>query len=192
MSRPKTFDPDEALERAMHLFWERGYEGASLRELLEAMEISRQSLYDTFGDKRQLFLRVLSRYRALVSVLIDDHLERSSPTLASLHGFLQYYLAQILQTDRRACLMAMAALELGLRDEEVATHVRDYLESLELAFVRVLRAAARAGELRDDADPVALARSLVTSLMGLSVSARAGLSRTALRQIVTTALSILE
>lgn len=193
MPRVKEFDPELALARAMELFWQQGYEGTSLKQLLEVMGIRRQSLYDTYGDKHSLYLAVLERYRELIMTLVDDHLAREDASLSAVHGFCQHYLSAVMRTDKRACLMASAALELGLRDEEVATKVRNYLSALELALRRVLERAMQAGALRADANPVAMARHLVNSLMGLSVMGRgAGLSRPAMRQLVTTALAVLE
>lgn len=192
MPRIKEFDPDTALGRALELFWRQGYEGTSLKQLLDAMGIRRQSLYDTFGDKHSLFLAVLDRYRDNVMTLVDQHLGEGA-SVASIHGFFQYYLAEIMQTDQRACLMANAALERSLRDPEVATRVHNYLQTLELALRTVLEQARRTGELREDASPVALSRHLVSCLMGLSVMGRgAKLSRPALRQLITTALAALE
>ncbi|MCA9719478.1 MAG: TetR/AcrR family transcriptional regulator [Myxococcales bacterium] len=193
MPRIKEFDPELARERAMGLFWERGYEAASLRDLLSAMGISRQSLYNTFGDKRRLFLSVLDLYAEQVGRLIDDSIGSDSASIDELHGFMQYYWAQVVH-DHGACMMAIAALELGLRDDEVSAKVQAYLFGLETAFTRVLRNAKQLGELRDDADPVALARYLTNCLMGLSVLGRGArtTSRAAVRQLITTTLSILD
>ena len=192
MPRVKEFDPEVARERAMSLFWERGYEAASLRDLLAAMKISRQSLYNTFGDKRRLYLSVLDLYAEQVGTLIDAHIGSDRASVNELHGFMQYYWSEIID-DRGACMMAIAALELGMRDEDVQSKVHDYLFGIETAFVRVLRNAKKRGELRDDAAPVPLARYLTNSLMGLSVLGRgARPSRPAIRQLITTTLSILD
>lgn len=193
MPRVKEFDPDIVLGRALELFWRQGYEGTSLKQLLDAMGIRRQSLYDTFGDKHSLYLAVLDRYHDMIMTLVEMHLVGENASIESIHGFFQYYLHEVMRTDRRACLMACAALELGLRDDEVSTRVRNYLGALELALRDVLERARKAGTLRDDASPVALSRDLVSSLMGISVMARgAGYSRTAMRQLVTSALAVLE
>jgi TetR/AcrR family transcriptional repressor of nem operon len=188
--RVKEFDPEDALERAMGLFWSEGYEGTTLSRLLDHMGIQRQSLYDTFTDKRTLYLMVLERYRRQMMVLIDEHLAPEGASLPAVHGFFQYYLAEVLRTEQRSCMMANAALELALRDEEVARVVREYLEALELALRNALQRARRSGELPPEANPIALARHLVSCLMGMSVMSRgAGLSRPALRQLVASALA---
>ena len=76
MARPKAFDVERALDRAVEVFWTRGYEATSLCDLLEHMEIGRQSLYDTFGDKHGLFLAALERYRRAMSQSLLGALER--------------------------------------------------------------------------------------------------------------------
>ena len=79
MSRPKEFNPDDAIEKAMQVFWHKGYEATSMEDLLSAMDLNRGSLYDTFGDKRQLFLKVMDRY-------CTNFVGRSSPSQPTRAG----------------------------------------------------------------------------------------------------------
>ncbi len=189
MPRVKEFDPEAALERAMGLFWSRGYEGTTLSHLLEEMGIRRQSLYDTFTDKRTLYLMVLERYRDQVMAIVDDQLGRSDASVGAIQGFFETYLAMVLR-EHRSCLMANASLELALHDEDVAEAVHEYLLALELALRGTLQRAQRAGELPEGIKPVPTARHLVNCLMGMSVMSRgAGLSRPAMRQLMHSALA---
>ena len=121
MARAKEFDREAVLDRAMELFWSQGYEATSLQALLEHMQIGRQSLYDTFGDKRQLFLEALDRYG---KVHIDKMLDRLNETNASLESIREYF-ADFVRfysspRTRRGCLVANSTLELVPHDEEVA------------------------------------------------------------------------
>lgn len=213
MPRVKEFDPEAALERALDLFWRRGYEATSLRELVEHMGIPRQSLYDTFGDKRSLFLKVLARYeeQALqntVKLLQID--EIPSHRLATdeeararavkfmrspvaLRGFFETYLHEVvLDPERGSCLMANTALEVGEEDPEIRAVVRAYFQRVEEAFFAALSAGVEAGELRPSHDLRALARHLVNAFYGLGIMGRSGASRLALRQMVDVALSVTE
>ena len=213
MPRVKEFDPAVALDRALDLFWRRGYEATSLRELVEHMEIQRQSLYDTFGDKRSLFLKVLARYeeQALentVKLLQPDAIPsyrlatdpdakaravqfmRSS---VALRGFFETYLHEVVRASARgSCLMANTALEVGNEDPEIQAVVRGYFQKIEDAFFGALSAGVEAGELKPSHDLRALARHLLNAYYGLGIMGRAGASRAALRQMIDVALSVVE
>lgn len=201
MSRIKEFEPEKAIDRALDLFWRLGYEGASMRDLLEHMKISRQSLYDTFGDKRSLFLKVLARYEALAVAGMLDTLTRMSwarpierPLTAgvAIRGYFELFLSEVaLDRPRGSCLMANTAIEVGTTDPEIQAVVRAYFTRVEDALHAVLVRAHEAGELPANRDPRALARHLLNVLHGLGVMSRAGASRMALRQMIDVGLSVL-
>ena len=192
MARTKEFDPEEALDRALDIFWRRGYEGTSLRDLLEGMDISRQSLYDTFGDKRSLFLKVLARYETLAMEGMIQLLAGKG-SLTAIRGFCEYFLAEIvLDTDRGSCLMASTAIEVGRADPEIQTVVKTYFGRVESAIHAVLAGSMEAGQIAEDRDLRALARHLVNAIHGLGIMGRAGTSRPAMRQMLNAALSVLD
>lgn len=192
MARTKEFDPAEALDLALDLFWRRGYEGTSLRDLLEAMDVSRQSLYDTFGDKRSLFLKVLARYEKLAMDGMIRLLEGRG-TLAAIRGFCEYFMSEIVHdTDRGSCLMASTAIEVGRDDPEIQAVVKAYFARVEAVIHAALVGAMEAGEIDADRDLRAYARHLVNALHGLGIMGRAGASRPALRQMLNVALSVLD
>ncbi len=192
MARTKEFDPTEALDLALDVFWRCGYQGHSLRDLLEGMEIARQSVYDTFGDKRSLFLKVLARYEHLALRGMVQHLEAGG-TVAAIRGFCEHFMAEVVHNrDRGACLMAKTAIEVGPTDPEIQAVVKAYFGRVEAAFHEVLTRAAKAGEVHPDSDARALARHLVNTLHGLGIMGRSGASRPALRQMLNVALSVLE
>jgi TetR/AcrR family transcriptional repressor of nem operon len=177
--RTKGFEPGEALDAAMHLFWRKGYGATSMRDLLDGMGIGRGSFYDTFGDKHTLFLASLDRFQQLRTSWIDEVLEDSGlggieevfrRTVDSLVGF----------EPRRGCLMANTAVELGPHDILVADKISRYVRHTEAIFERALIRAQEAGEIPADRDPRALACFLVNTLHGLRVLARAGTDRAVL------------
>jgi TetR/AcrR family transcriptional repressor of nem operon len=192
MSRSKEFDPEAALDRALDLFWRRGYEGASLRDLLEHMDIPRQSLYDTFGDKRSLFLKVLTRYEQLMMEGLFRLLEHRT-TVTAIRGFFETFLAEVvLTTNRGSCLMANTAIEVGTDDPEIHAAVRTYFARVEETFYTVLAGTREIGQLPEGLELRPTARHLVNSMYGLGIMGRAGVSRLALRQMVDVALSVLK
>jgi TetR/AcrR family transcriptional regulator, transcriptional repressor for nem operon len=151
LARTKEFRPEEALDAAMQLFWCRGYEATSMRDLLDGMGIGRGSFYNTFGDKHALFLASLDRFRELRTSWIDEVLEDSGlggieevfgRTVDSLVGF----------EPRRGCLMANTAVELGPHDAQVAEKVSSYVRHTETIFERALIRAQEAEEIPADRD----------------------------------------
>jgi TetR/AcrR family transcriptional regulator, transcriptional repressor for nem operon len=188
--RTKEFEPGEALDAAMQLFWRNGYAATSIRDLLDGMGIGYGSLYNTFGDKHALFLACLDRFRELRTSWIDEVLEDSGlsgieevfwRTVDGLVGF----------EPRRGCLLANTAVELGPHDAEVAAKISRYVRHTEAVFERAVIRAQEAGEISADRDPRALARFLVNALHGLRVLARVGTDRAVLEDVVRVALDVL-
>ena len=193
MPRPKEFNPDDAIEKAMQVFWHKGYEATSVEDLLEAMDLNRGSLYDTFGDKRQLFLKVIDRYcHGFVAEKFSllDHPGPALPTLRRfIHGMVESGLAD---PQRRGCLIANTVMELSPHEEEIAGTLRRVLKMAEDTFFRVLTRAKQQGELNNDKDPRTLARFLTTMMQGTIVMIKAGASADAVNQTADTALSVLD
>jgi AcrR family transcriptional regulator len=188
IGRPRTFDADEALDRALQVFWEKGYEGAAISDLTTAMGINRPSLYAAFGSKEELFRRVMDRYvegpagyayRALAEPTARAVAERL------LRGAIDHL------TDPRTprgCLLIHGALSCG----EESAAVRRELSSRRVAGEAELRArfkrAISDGDLSASANPAGLARYFVTLLDGLAVQAVDGASRRDLERVAELAL----
>jgi AcrR family transcriptional regulator len=188
LGRPRAFDPDTALERAMHVFWAKGYEGASLSNLTRAMRINRPSLYSAFGNKEQLFRKVLDRYmdgpvaffgRALAAPKARDVVE-------------QIFLgtARMAENPRipAGCLMVQGALACGngsVRKEVAARRV-----AAEVALRRRLQRAKREGDLPKNADPAELAHYVMTVMRGMAVQTAGGASRAQLHRVAQIALRV--
>lgn len=182
MARPKAFDRDTALQRAITLFREKGYASASTEDLLGAMGIGRQSMYDTFGDKRGLYLAALERYNAdSIGEFTHDMAAGRTP-LGGLEAALKAF-AQRAGTGREGCLGVTAVFEFGRSDPEVAAlseaSARTQLASIE----RQLRDARTAGEVPPDLSVKAAAAFVAASLSGLRVAARGGADMEALEHI---------
>ena len=184
--RPRSFDPDAALERAMHVFWAKGYEGASLSNLTRAMRINRPSLYAAFGNKEQLFRKVLDRYmdgpvayfgKALAAPKARDVVE-------------EIFLSTARMVDDpgipAGCLMVQGALACG--DASVREEVAGRRAAAEVALRRRLQRAKRQGDLPKNADPSELASYVMTVVRGMAVQSAGGASSDQLRRVAQIAL----
>lgn len=190
MTRPKSFDPDQALERAVDAFWQNGYEATSVRDLLDAMQLNRGSLYDTYGDKRQLFEAALTRYLQSVTGSRLTALEAEDAGLNEVRAYFDAFLDRARRgSNRYGCLMTNTCIELAPHDAMIAATARKNFSRLERGFTRALRGAQVRGELAADQDPRTLARFLVGTLQGLQVLSKAGLPIAYLEDVVKTALA---
>ncbi|HEY6260024.1 MAG TPA: TetR/AcrR family transcriptional regulator [Nitrospiraceae bacterium] len=193
MARAKEFNPEDALDKAMQVFWHKGYEATSVEDLLKAMDLNRGSLYDTFGDKRQLFLKVMDRYCTSFVGPKLSLLEQPGPALPTLHRFINGMIeGGLADPQRRGCFISNTVMELSPHEEEIAGRLRQALKLAEDAFFKVLARAKEQGELKDDKDPRALARFLTTMMQGAVVMIKAGTSADVVKQTTETGLSILE
>lgn len=193
MSRTKEFDPDVALDRAMELFWERGFEATSMALLTERLGIGRASLYATFGDKHQLYLAALRRYLQTRDPDPLELLSRPGPVVPAVRALVEAYVHESLTDERRrGCLVVNSATELLPHDQPVTQLVESSWQSLETALSSALIRARAQQELPPDRDPRALARFLLVFLQGVRVLGRATPDPDRLRDAAAQALSLLE
>lgn len=173
MSRPRAFDPEVALEAAMEVFWTQGYRNTSVDDLLGAMGINRWSMYQTFGDKPQLFTRALELYRGRWAAFIELHLaEPSSPRAALMKLFRAQGIQAASDKLARGCLLASSAFEIKELPDDAARMVRESIARLEDRLARKIAEAQSCGEIDPRKDPDALARYLIASMNGIRGAAR--------------------
>ncbi|MEV4169268.1 TetR family transcriptional regulator [Nonomuraea sp. NPDC049709] len=188
MARTKEFDPDAALQQALELFWERGYEATSMADLVERLGVARASIYATFGGKRELYLKALERYLQQRDVVAP--LAQPGPALPAIRAFLDSYVAECLADElRRGCMVVNTAVEFATRDAEVSRKVTESWAGLETALAGALVRARAQGELPAGKDPYALARFLLVLLQGLRVLGRADPDPRRLRDAVEQAMT---
>lgn len=188
MGRPREFDTDDALNRAMHVFWRKGYLGTSLSDLTEAMGINRPSLYAAFGNKESLFRKVLDRYADGPSAYLREALEE--PTARQVAERMMYG-AVDLGTDPRnppGCLWVHGTLSCGDPADPIRQELSARRESSEASLRKRFEQAISEGDLPANCDPAALARFVVTVNCGMSVLAATGATRTELLRVVEIAL----
>jgi len=192
MARTKKFDPKQALAAAMHVFWRLGYENASLDLLMTEMGIARQSLYDTFGDTRALYLRVLAYYRDESHASMRK-LFNSAPTVRD--GFAQLLFglsAESRAQHTRGCLLLSANMERDAGDAVIADFLRRNQAAVESIFREALQRAQSSGELSRKKDPAALARFFVVTIQGMRAMARLKSDRRALKEVARVALAVFD
>src|SRR5262245_31109599 len=186
--RTRQFDVDEALDRALEVFWARGYEGATLSELTQAMGINRPSLYAAFGNKEQLFRKALDHYQTGPQSFLAEALQKPTARAVVEAIFAGFVRMQRRPGNSRGCLIVSGALACG----EEAEPVRLELVRLRQAAVTTLRArferAVQEGDLPKGTDCATLARYIATFLNGLAVQAASGTSEKELRRAAELAM----
>ena len=190
MARPKAFDPERALLKAMSLFWRLGYENTSVEALMREMGVARQSLYDTFGDKRALYLKALAFYRDRTNDAMQRLLETAPSVKAGFAKLLYGLAAETRDQHERGCLLLSANLQRDPKDAIVNDLLRDNQARVEAIFGAALRRAQKAGELSATEDPAALARFFVVTIQGMRAIARLRSDRKALEQVASVALGV--
>src|SRR5881628_3765300 len=188
VGRPRAFDVDEALDRALKVFWRKGYEGASLPDLTRAMGINRPSLYAAFGNKEALFRKALDRYADGPASYVREALDE-----ATARDVVERLLrgAAGLLTDPRnppGCLMVQGALSCGKAGDPIRKELASRRVAGEAAIRRRLERAKSDGDLPADADPADLARYVATVIHGMAVQAASGASRDDLQRVIQTVL----
>src|SRR5712692_1194030 len=154
MARHKEFDRDEALHKAMEVFWSRGYEAASIEDLVKHMGINRQSLYDTFGDKHALYLQALDRYHEVHGRKVSDLLEQPGSVKKTLKQLFQDIVeGSLCDQERRGCFMGNAMSELAGRCKETAARTSSNMAAVEGAFYRALLRGKKDSELKGVRNP---------------------------------------
>ncbi|MQY06721.1 TetR/AcrR family transcriptional regulator [Actinomadura macrotermitis] len=173
MGRAKQFDPDVAVERAMQVFWRKGYGATSPQDLVDALGIGKGSLYNAFGSKHALFELALRRYRDEQAVQLIELLERPGPVPVRLREALELLVRMDLDDpDRKGCMAVNAAAELGGVDQVATDLVRRMLERTESAFQALVEEGQRSGQIDPGRDARKLASLLLTTMIGMRLTAR--------------------
>jgi AcrR family transcriptional regulator len=188
--RPRSFDRQAALRRAMEVFWRRGYEGAAVSDLTRAMGINAPSLYAAFGCKEALFREAVALYNATDGAMTDRALEAAPTARQAVEDMLRVNAAAYANPRRPPGCMVTLAANIGTPE---GAEVREFLaqcrEEGEDALERRLARGVAEGDLPESTDIAALAAFYYTVLQGLSIQARDGASRKALSAIVDCAMA---
>ncbi|MCK9861489.1 TetR/AcrR family transcriptional regulator [Paenibacillus sp. ATY16] len=191
MTRSKEFDENDVLLKAMHLFWEKGYEKTSLQDLVEHMGIHRRSMYATFGDKHSLYVKTLELYEKQKRATIQEAIARGY-TAKQVIRFLFDYLIEVDDDRPVGCLFVNSVTELAMRDPEVRDITTEGFNYTEKVFVDLIQKAQHLGEIPIDKNAEILAASLQTTLIGLRVLVRTSTDKKKLHQIADASIAILD
>ncbi|MFI2435476.1 TetR/AcrR family transcriptional regulator [Streptomyces sp. NPDC018693] len=194
MARTKEFDPDAALQSALELFWRHGYEATSMADLVEHLGIGRASIYATFGNKRDLYLKALDRYGEQQNPYLLHELSRPGPALPAVRALVRRFAAEAADDARRetGCFVTNTAAELAPHDSAAARRVELSWERLETLLHSTLVRAQEQGELDEERDPRALARMLLVLMQGLRVVGKASTDPARVRDAADQALALLD
>ena len=187
----KKFDETEVLERAMTLFWKQGYEATGTAQLIREMGIGRQSVYDTFGSKRDLFLRALRHYAQTNGRLLTSELEGGGNPVERLNRQFKVWGTFALHHEE-GCLMVNTLAELASHDDEVQKILSDHNSGIEIRLRDTLLDAKAAGDLSEDLHARQTARALVALLSGLFLLSKSNPSAEIIDDVVTSAAAMVQ
>lgn len=192
--RPRAYDPQTALQQALGVFWSTGYSGASLDSIATAAGMNRPSLYAAFGDKHALYIKALEQYwefaaASMQQALADNELPLHEALMRFYEGQLSIYFSG--DGQPRGCFAIGTATTEAVEDADIREVLSDRLNRLDAELEARLRIAIDAGELKSDADPVALAVLASSLLHSISIRARAGKSRAELTELARNAVNVI-
>lgn len=184
MARPQEFDRDQVLDAAIAVFRQHGFEGSSATELVTAMGIGRQSLYNSFGDKWQLYRDAVHRY---ATGEIDAHLAALRSSTRAIDG-IQRFLSRVIETARDMCLGISSICEFGTSHADLSEIHERFGTILKTALCERIRRAQAEGDISQDLNPGDAAAFLISTVAGIRISARAGADPKALATVARMAL----
>ncbi|MGO1117955.1 TetR/AcrR family transcriptional regulator [Rhodovibrionaceae bacterium A322] len=191
--RPRKTDPQDVLDRAMKLFWEKGYKGTSFNDLVQATGMAKPGLYATFGDKQQLYEKALTYYfEDLGSPLLEDMAHSSDDLKTAVRKFLEAVIRNSRKVNNpNGCFVVNSLLECADGPEDMAGLARKFDQQRRDVFVTRFLSAQKNHELPASSDPIALADFFASQSLSLAVMSRAGNSRETIDHVLETALSLL-
>ncbi|WP_312116535.1 TetR/AcrR family transcriptional regulator [Brevibacillus reuszeri] len=193
MVRPREFQEDKALEKAMHLFWEKGYEATSLSDLTSRMGIQKPSIYAAFGDKKDLFEAALRKYIHEHASFIRRQLQSVPSAKEAIRSLFEEITAQAYEDDRNCgCFCINTMVELAPHEPRFEVLTREHQLYLSVIFLETIERGKKSGEFQPGVNAKALANTLVVSLIGLTVMMKSRPDRGFVNQSVETILSLLD
>ena len=192
MARTREFDKEAVLAKAVELFTCKGYNGTSAQDLVDSLGISRSSLYDTYGDKNQLFLDAMRKYKEQVTGTMVQFIESSDDVFASIRRIFDYVLNDAVERKLAGgCFMVNASIELAAHNAMVAELVNESMQDIEDAFCQAIQKGQDSGQVSKEHTARALARFLFNTISGIRVAAKSGADKKVYEDIVNVALSTL-
>lgn len=193
MGRPKEFDREEVLQKALYTFWEKGYDATTLPDLLESMGINRSSFYNSFGDKQTLFREVISLYYQQTAIKRLTILQKAKSAKQGLWDYFNHNIdVAVAEYNPGGCLLTNTATTLKTIDEQISKEIVQGVDRMEQALFNLLEKGQFAGEIAPDKDIKAIARLVIAVSYGLNIAARVHSDREMLLDMVKAAMSTLD
>ena len=193
MPRPQTFERNDVLEKAMHVFWAQGYEATSIEDLAQATGLARQSMYNTFGDKHAFFLETLKLYQEMQGRKMLSVLTTSRSVKVGFRRLFQTIVDEaVSEVGCRGCMMVNTVTELAAHDAEIKRFADRAEAQKEVVFAGAIRRAQANGEISSKKNADALAKFLYNAVLGLRVRSTRTPEREGLEVIVEMTLEVLE
>jgi TetR/AcrR family transcriptional repressor of nem operon len=193
MPRQREFNEDEVLEKAIQIFWCKGYHATSAQDLVDALGISRSSLYDTFGDKRALFIKALERYRSKAARGLIEMINNTPHIEKTIAQIFKIAVKESLEDKlSKGCFVVNTTIELAPHDTDIAAIIHQNMHDIEHALLLAIEKGQALGQFSKKQSSLALARFVFNSISGLRVAARAGADKKVFDDIVSVTLSVLK
>jgi len=193
MARTKDFDEEEVLNKAMNLFWDKGYAGTSMQDLVDGLGISRSSLYDTFGDKHSLFIRVLENYRQYAGKQMSELIANSPSAKATVRTMLENNINELIKDKQhKGCFLVNTSVEMAAHDPEVSAMLCDNDSQVEQYFYEAISKGQESGELSQQKDARALARFILNAIKGIRVTAKSVSDKKMFEDIISLTMSVMD
>lgn len=193
MARTKDFDETEVLDKAICLFWHKGYNGTSMQDLVDGLGISRSSLYDTYGDKHSLFIKALERYQEMGAKRMYEIVNKAASAREAISQLLELITADLVNDKQhKGCFVVNAEVEVAPHDVDVSNIICKNEQMIESLFVQAIQRGQQTGEIDSKKDVRALARFIVNTVKGIRVSAKTITDRSFFDDIISTTVSVLD
>ena len=193
MARTKDFDENEVLTKAIQLFWHKGYNGTSMQDLVDALGISRSSLYDTYNDKHTLFLKALESYQLAGCSKIQEIINQNTPAKETIQILLKLFTTELLgDKQQKGCFMVNAEIEVAPHDQEVNQVVCKNEQQMEAAFYQVVKKGQDNGEINNTEDALVLAKFVFNAVKGMQVTAKSTPNATSFANIIKLTVAALD
>lgn len=191
--RTKDFDEEEVLWKAIHIFWEKGYNATSIHDLIDGMGVGRSSIYHAFGDKHNLFVKALELYQTVGTAKIKNVLDNAPSLKIALETLLNEVINDVLNNAcPKGCFKINSEVEVAAQDEVVNKLVYNDDLLIEEALYKAFKKGQQNGEINSSKDPMAMARFFCNTIAGMRVYAKFKSERQFFEDIAKTALSLIE
>lgn len=185
MPKTESFDRDEVMDRTMKLFWKKGYNGTSMQDLVDATQLNRSSIYNTFGDKFSLFLESLKRYQRIERGRLHELLIKEESAISALRTFFDNIIERIgIDEENKGCYITNCTAELSAVDRDTKKFLLENQEGVLNLFEDLLSSARDKGEISDTQETKSLALYLFSSLQGIRLTSMLVTDKKALKTVV--------